>query len=55
MAEQWAFNPLVQGSTPWRPTWENIVLMALIVDRFVDRCQWLEVPSLSWPEDAPDT
>src|SRR5271165_2230884 len=24
MAEQWAFNPLVQGSTPWRPTWENI-------------------------------
>ena len=20
MAEQWAFNPLVQGSTPWRPT-----------------------------------
>src|SRR5206468_3668429 len=24
MAEQWAFNPLVQGSTPWRPTRENI-------------------------------
>src|SRR5579872_2389350 len=23
MAEQWAFNPLVQGSTPWRPTWET--------------------------------
>src|SRR5260370_30770582 len=20
MAEQWVFNPLVQGSTPWRPT-----------------------------------
>ena len=24
MAEQWAFNPLVQGSTPWRPTSQNI-------------------------------
>ena len=24
MAEQWAFNPLVQGSTPWRPTRKNI-------------------------------
>ena len=23
MAEQWAFNPLVQGSTPWRPTRQN--------------------------------
>jgi uncharacterized protein len=23
MAEQWAFNPLVQGSTPWRPTRET--------------------------------
>src|SRR5512146_2900312 len=23
MAEQWAFNPLVQGSTPWRPTGET--------------------------------
>lgn len=24
MAEQWAFNPLVQGSTPWRPTRQNM-------------------------------
>jgi hypothetical protein len=33
MAEQWAFNPLVQGSTPWRPTWENVSLIMVVVDR----------------------
>jgi hypothetical protein len=22
MVEQWTFNPLVQGSSPWRPTYE---------------------------------
>ena len=35
MAEQWAFNPLVQGSTPWRPTWENLILIMVLVDRLV--------------------
>jgi hypothetical protein len=23
------FNPLVQGSTPWRPTWENTAFLAV--------------------------
>ena len=39
------FNPLVQGSTPWRPTRQCIVSDLGPVDRFVDRCQWSDVPS----------
>jgi hypothetical protein len=35
MAEQWAFNPLVQGSTPWRPTWENVPFRRSGVARIV--------------------
>jgi hypothetical protein len=31
------FNPLVQGSTPWRPTRQNTILIMVLVDRFVDR------------------
>jgi hypothetical protein len=31
------FNPLVQGSTPWRPTRQNVVLIMVLVDRLVDR------------------
>jgi hypothetical protein len=46
MAEQWAFNPLVQGSTPWRPTSENMPSRWPGVARIVytSRCV------LSWPK-----
>ena len=37
MAEQRTFNPLVQGSTPWRPTCDFMGLDGWLVDRFVDR------------------
>jgi hypothetical protein len=37
MAEQWAFNPLVQGSTPWRPTSQNISFRWPVVARIVAR------------------
>ena len=36
MAEQRTFNPLVQGSTPWRPTCGFRVSPSCSVDRFVD-------------------
>ena len=52
MAEQWAFNPLVQGSTPWRPTRENT--SSRTVRRGTD-CG-TDTPSrvivLSWPRPA---
>jgi hypothetical protein len=35
--ERASFNPLVQGSTPWRPTWSFKVPPGWPVDRFVDR------------------
>src|SRR5215471_16654033 len=40
MAEQWAFNPLVQGSTPWRPTSRNT---------FYGHRPWHE----AWHDDVP--
>ena len=55
MAEQWAFNPLVQGSTPWRPTWENVVLIMVIVDRLVDRVSVVRVTVMSWVRGRLDT
>ena len=33
------FNPLVQGSTPWRPTQESLVLACPGVNGFADPCQ----------------
>ncbi len=33
---QATFNPLVQGSTPWRPTSQNS-FRGLVMDRFVNR------------------
>ena len=55
MAEQWAFNPLVQGSTPWRPTRENTILIMVLVDRLVDRMSVVRATVMSWVRSRPDT
>jgi hypothetical protein len=30
MAEQWTFNPLVQGSSPWRPTPDELAFYIIL-------------------------
>jgi hypothetical protein len=52
---QATFNPLVQGSTPWRPTWENSLLIMVLVDRLVDRMSAVRVTVVSWVRGRPDT
>jgi hypothetical protein len=48
MAEQRTFNPWVQGSSPWRPTSQNIEVSAHVWDE-----TWDEWPSLLRSDDRP--
>ena len=44
MAEQWAFNPLVQGSTPWRPTRETYFRQVEKELRNLRQLAWSMIP-----------
>jgi hypothetical protein len=55
MAEQWAFNPLVQGSTPWRPTRKNVSSISLGVVRIGVRMSPAALSRWSWPRPGAVT